>query len=76
VPERCPSAVLRAASAAQRAKFFCPETDAGGHAKGAGSEIPLSVAAVNKTTQSALAAEDYFFSGQKSAIQKDNNRYF
>jgi hypothetical protein len=57
-------------------KVFCPETDAGGHAKGAGSEIPLSVAAVNKTTESALAAEDYFFRGQKSAIQKDNNRYF
>jgi hypothetical protein len=56
--------------------FFCPETDAGGHAKGADSEIPLSVAAVNKTTESALAAEDYFFSGHKSAVQKDNNRYF
>jgi hypothetical protein len=57
-------------------QIFCPETSAGGHAKGAGSEIPLSVPAVNETIGRALAAEDYFTNGQKSAVQKDNNRYF
>jgi hypothetical protein len=50
--------------------------DAGGRANGAGSEIPLSVAGVNKNTERALSAEDYFSNGQKSAVQKDNNRYF
>jgi hypothetical protein len=57
-------------------KDFLSRNGCGWTRQGAGSEIPLSVPAVNENIESAFTAEDYFIKMQKGALQKDNNRYF